>query len=159
MEDELPMTQHFPTFAYLAHRLRWRWRQLLGIGWGPKESMEGVRWTRSNKEAVLHLMAVAADQRIPLAPLLDAYALDAPHRDRQRIRRLAERVREGTPLAESLEQNPRLATESTILAVRAGTQSGALGPALRAAMVTARRTRTANSTRTSSAISSMWPSC
>lgn len=128
------MTQHFPTFAYFARRLWWRWRQLRGIGWGAKESTEGVRWTRSNKEAVLHLMAVAADQRIPLAPLLDAYALDAPARDRQRIRRLAERVREGTPLAESLEQNPRLATESTILAVRAGTQSGALGPALRAAM-------------------------
>ncbi len=124
---------YFPTFARLGRRLCPPWWRRSGAGFQAGDGGSEGNWVRGDKEAVLRLMGVAARHRIPLAPILDSFARDVRRRDQPRIQRLAAELASGTPLAEALEQNPRLATDSTLLAIRTGMQTGTLGRTLQAA--------------------------
>jgi len=91
---------------------------------------------RSRQRALLRLLAAATEKQIPLVPMLDAFADDAVGSWRNDVHRLAGLLRSGLPLAEALDQVPQLLPPDVMLAVRLGMESGAPGPALRAAVRT-----------------------
>ena len=133
-EHEQPMKQFFPTYIRLAGWLRHGPQRRRESGSMPPPTPLAYRWTSRDRRAILRLMTVAADNRLPLAPLLDAFAWDANSGDGNRIHGLATLIEQGTSLADALEQKPCLASDNTLLAVRTGAHTGTLGAALRAAL-------------------------
>lgn len=122
----------FPTFARWFRRLggpprlQWEpWRSWRMNSWLPRDDEAGQQW------AFLRLLAVAADQKLPWAPLVASWADDHSGRRRRRLFRLARRLEEATPLADALEQTPGALSADATLAVRFGMQSGMLAETLR----------------------------
>ncbi|MGN6545781.1 MAG: type II secretion system F family protein, partial [Aureliella sp.] len=76
--------------------------------------------------SLLHILAVAHAQRLELAPLV--HNLAAEHRGgyRRNQRRFASRLASGVPLVAALEQTPGVLSDPMVLAIRFGSQSGAL---------------------------------
>jgi type II secretory pathway component PulF len=74
---------------------------------------------------------VAAEERLALPPLLDAWAADERGVQRGRVRRLARLLDQGVPLAEAVEQVPGALRDEDVLAIRFGAQSGSLASAVR----------------------------
>ncbi len=87
--------------------------------------------TRTQSEALLRIIALAVEQRLPLAPLLQAFAKDQSGVQRRRVQRLAELLEEGCSLPQALEQVSRVLPEDDVLAIRFGSQSGTLSLSLR----------------------------
>jgi type II secretory pathway component PulF len=107
------MDDAFPTF-----------RRLAGFLW--------MSWTSSaERQALLRLMAVAAEENLPLAPLLEAWASDERGAQRQRLRSLVELLKNGTPLPDAVEAVPGILRDEDVLAIRFGVQSGALASTIR----------------------------
>lgn len=88
------------------------------------------RTTWAQRRALLRLILVAAEQNIPLAPLVEAWAADESGRQRHRLVRLAGLIHTGTPLPDALEQVRDVLTDEDILIVRFGTQSGTLAASI-----------------------------
>ncbi|WP_197527474.1 type II secretion system F family protein [Pirellulimonas nuda] len=80
------------------------------------------------------MLAVAAEERIGLVPLLAAAVLDERGVQRQRLRRVVAALEEGGTLPDALEQSPGVLTDEQLLSVRLGAQSGMLAAALRDAI-------------------------
>jgi type IV pilus assembly protein PilC len=76
-------------------------------------------------------MLVATERKLPLAPLVEAWAADENGRQQQRLYRLAELLQAETPLPDALEQVRDVLADEEILAVRFGAQSGTLAASLR----------------------------
>lgn len=118
---------NFPTFAkWLKHfrispRRNWRMTSYM-----PRDSTAG------QQAAFLRMLAVGAEQRLPWAPLVANWANDHSGRRRRMLFRLARRLKEGTPLADALEQTPGALSLEGTLAVRFGAQSGTLAATLNA---------------------------
>ena len=91
---------------------------------------------RSRQRALLRLLAAATEKEIPLVPMLDAFADDAAGSWRNDLYQLAGLLRSGLPLAEALDEVPRLLPPDVMLAVRLGAESGSPAAALRAAVRT-----------------------
>lgn len=89
------------------------------------------RWQRT---ALLRLIAVAVEQRLPLAPLLAAWADDERGIQRTRVRRVASLIDGGASLPDALEAVPGVLRDDDVLAVRFGAQSGTLAASIRAAL-------------------------
>ena len=79
-----------------------------------------------HQQALLRLLAVAHREQLETAPLVHCLADEHRGRYRWRLRRLAKHLDAGTPLVEALEQTPDALDDDTVLALRFGSQSGAL---------------------------------
>ena len=109
----------FPTFRRL---LKTRRRSL---------SFGAPFTSRAQSQALLRIIALAVEQRLPLAPLLHAFAKDQRGVQRKRVQRLANLLDSGCSLPQALEQVSRVLPEDDVLAIRFGTQSGTLSLSLR----------------------------
>jgi type II secretory pathway component PulF len=89
------------------------------------------RATLPQRLALLRLIAVATEERLALAPLLEAWAADQSGAQRDRVFRLAHFLKSGTPLPDAVEQVPRLLRDEDVLAIRFGAQSGILAASVR----------------------------
>lgn len=92
------------------------WRALFG----PR------RTTPAQRRAVLRLVAVAVEQRVELAPLLEAWAREEWGGQPRRLRRLAATLRQGVPLPDAVERHPGVLGDEDTLLVRFGAESGTL---------------------------------
>ena len=81
--------------------------------------------------ALLRIIGVALEQRLPLAMTLRAFAEDCPRPVARRVQRLCQLLDEGTDLASAAEQVPELLPADSLLAIRFGAQSGILPAVLR----------------------------
>jgi MSHA biogenesis protein MshG len=89
------------------------------------------RTTAPQQQSLLRLLAVAVEENLPFAPLIEAWAADEYGIQCQRLLRLAKLLRKGTPLPDAVEQVPGVVSEEDVLAIRFGTQSGTLVASLR----------------------------
>jgi MSHA biogenesis protein MshG len=92
------------------------------------------RTTKWQRMALLRLIAAAVEERLPLAPLLAAWADDERGIQRQRVRRVANLIDGGASLADALEAVPGVLRDEDVLAIRFGSQSGTLAASIRAAV-------------------------
>ncbi len=113
------MDTWFPTFRRLFQR-----RISLPFGW-PWYS------TRSQRRGLLRIIAVAIEERIPLAPLLSVWREDERGVHRSRLTRLVALLNQGIPLADAVEQIPGMLHDEDILAIRFDAQSGTATQAVR----------------------------
>ena len=109
----------FPTFRRLMSR-----RQRLPAFGAPFT-------THAQSESLLRMIALAIEQRLPLAPLLQAFAEDQGGVQRLRVQRLAGLLEEGSSLPAALEQVAHVLPAESVLAIRFGTQAGTLPVTLR----------------------------
>jgi type II secretory pathway component PulF len=120
------MQLQFPTFRRL-------WTYIWGTdrpfsGWWPRFT------TLAQRQSLLRLIAVAAEEKLPLCPLIDAWAADERGAQKGRLRRLAALLKAGTPLPDAVEQVPGILRDEDVLAIRFGAQSGTLATAIREAL-------------------------
>jgi type II secretory pathway component PulF len=113
------MNQWFPTFR------RWLWLPV------PLPGFWRRRATWGQQKSLLRLILVAIEENLPLSPLVAAWANDEWYPQRQRLCRLADLLRAGTPLADAVEEVRGVLGDEDILAIRFGVQSGTLAAALR----------------------------
>jgi type II secretory pathway component PulF len=104
----------FPTF-----------RRMTGID-PPFPAFWRWRTTRGQQQSLLRLIAVAMEQNLPLAPLIEAWAADESGVQRNRLRRLARLLCEGMSLPGAVEEVKGVLNDEQKLAIRFGTQSGTL---------------------------------
>jgi len=107
------VSAHFPTFR--------RWLQDQSFASSISLSQHGL----------LDIIASASQHRKRLAPLLTAFARDNRGPRRRQLLQLADHLEAGLSLADGLERIPDLLPESTILALRLGTDCGMLPYVLR----------------------------
>ncbi len=123
------MKSYFPTF-----------RRLFGLD--PPLSSGGLRqfsfasfWpqytTAAQRRGVLRLIAVAAEENVPLAPLLSAWADSERGVQVHRLRLLVRLMNKGLPLPDAIEQVRGVLSDDQVLAVRIGSQAGTLASTLR----------------------------
>jgi protein transport protein HofC len=113
------MKSQFPTFRRLANvelptPVLWRGRA-----------------TTAQRQALLRLMAVAAEENLPLAPLLESWSENEWPAQKRRMRRLADLLIRETALPDALEQVAGALSDDELLAVRFGVQSGTLAASVR----------------------------
>lgn len=114
------MDSLFPTFkALFGHRLP-RLATWLATPWWPADTLA------AKQRSLLRLLAVAAEERLDAADLVNCLTEEQRFFYRQRLRRLARRLASGLPLADALEQTPGALSDQQALAVRFGEQSGLL---------------------------------
>lgn len=93
-----------------------------------------ARWRVGQQDSLLSMLAIAADHGMPLATTARAFADQFGRRYRRRVLQLADRLDRGENLADALDRVHRLASPDARLLVRAGLESGRLGPTLRLAV-------------------------
>ena len=96
----------------------------LSTPWWPADPLH------SKQQGLLRVLETGFDERLELAPLVRSTADEHRGRYRRRLKRLAKRLQEGTPLPDALEQTPGVLSEDHILAIRLAAQSGTLGETL-----------------------------
>jgi protein transport protein HofC len=89
--------------------------------------------TATKQESLLHILAIAAERGMPLAPAIAAFADQFGGLQHRRIMNLAARVNWGTKLPEALESARRLVTRDATLLAWVGDAAGLLPKALRIA--------------------------
>lgn len=87
--------------------------------------------TRAQQRALLRLIATAAEQRLPLVPLLEAHERDERGIQKYRLRLLLRALKNQTPLVDAVEQIVGILDDEDVLAIRFGYQSGAVAAAIR----------------------------
>jgi type IV pilus assembly protein PilC len=103
------------------------------IPWQPEfAAWWPMHTTSAQRQSLLRLIAVAAEEHLPLSPLIAAWAEDERGVQRRRLRRLARLLKSGTPLPEAVEQVPGVLRDEDLLAIRFGAQSGTLTASVRA---------------------------
>lgn len=117
------MGSWFPTFRNLAKKLANTRLPLPALRVRPA--------TVSQRQALLRLMAVATEENLALAPLLERWSFDERRTQRLRIRRLAEILGTGVPLATAVEQVPGVLRDDDLLAIRFDAQLGTKTTAIR----------------------------
>jgi type II secretory pathway component PulF len=90
-----------------------------------------ARLRASRQEALLSLLAIAAERGVPLAPAIAAFADQFRGRAQRRILDVAAQLQAGEPLPEALEWPFRAASRDALLMVRIGEATGRLAAALR----------------------------
>jgi len=99
-----------------------------------------ARRRATRQDALLWIMAIAAEHGMPLVPAVLAFADQCRGRARDRTVNLASQLEGGTPLPEALESQPKLASRDAVLLAWVGEATGRLPQALRVA-ATARSAR------------------
>jgi type II secretory pathway component PulF len=109
----------FPSFQnWFSHRsIRWR-----ASTWWPSDSLGSMQ------HSLLQILSVAHRDRLDVTPLVANLAEEHRGRYRRRLRRLALRLADGTPLVDALEQTPDVLKDEDVLAIRFASQIGTLGP-------------------------------
>lgn len=90
-----------------------------------------ARRRTSQQDSLLWMLAIAADHGMPLATTARAFAGQFGASYRRRVLRFADRLDRGESLPDALDGDRRLLSADSRLLVRAGHESGRLGPALR----------------------------
>jgi type II secretory pathway component PulF len=116
------MESHFPTFRRL-----FNWSNQSFYLWP-------LHTTAAQRQSLLRLIAVATEENLPLAPLIETWALDERGVQKERLRRLARLLNSGTPLTDAVEQVRGVLRDEDVLAIRFGAQSGTLSATIRAAL-------------------------
>ena len=88
--------------------------------WWPGESLDSMQYS------LLSLLAVAHTERLNPKPLVAALASEHRGRYRRRLRLLARRLDDKTTIVPALEKTPDALSESVVLSLRFGSQSGTL---------------------------------
>ena len=93
----------------------------------------GVAATTRQAEVgrLLWSLAIAVEHQFNLADEVEALAYASGITRRNRLLILADRLRDGSPLSEALQADPRLLPSSVVTAIRIGEQTGRLGTVLR----------------------------
>ena len=118
--------------AALGHGACWssssssRWESMVILAWG----------STTKQDALLHILAIAAERGMPLAPAVAAFADQYRGLEHRRIMNLAARLNWGAPLPEALEGVARLVTRDATLLAWVGQAAGLLPKALRIAAET-----------------------
>tara|TARA_Y100000588_G_scaffold377995_1_gene457851 strand:- start:3096 stop:4661 length:1566 start_codon:yes stop_codon:yes gene_type:complete len=114
----------------------------------PFALMEGPASSRRSKQChLLWLLAIAVKQAQPLPPLLESYADSLggatsfspwrfigflrASRFQTHVHNMADRLRDGVPLPDAVEDNPGLLPRSSVTAIRVGYDSGCLPESLK----------------------------
>ena len=93
--------------------------RLLNIILNLKQIRTRPYWTtREQQKSLAMLIAVAAEQQVPLQPLLTAWADDEQGVQQNRVRRLGRLLDEGAPLVDAVARIPGILGDQEILAVR-----------------------------------------
>ena len=80
------------------------------------------------------MIAVGIEEKLPLVPLLEAWAEDERGTQQRRVYRLIRLLNAGTSLADAVEQVPGILRDEDILAIRFDAQSGTSATAIREAL-------------------------
>lgn len=88
------------------------------------------RTTATQQLTLLRLIALAAEEQLPLAPLLAAWSQDERGVQRRRVRRISQLLDAGAPLPAAVEEVSGALRDADILAIRFGAQSGTLRASL-----------------------------
>jgi type II secretory pathway component PulF len=107
------MKNHTPTFRRWLKAI-WPWRT-----------------TSAQRQSLLRLIAVAAEENLALSPLLEAWAEDERGVQRRRLRSLVQLLKGGTSLPDAVEAVPGVLRDEDLLAIRFGAQSGTLAATVR----------------------------
>lgn len=103
----------------MSFRLSWDyWR--ISLYW-PRDSRSSMQ------RSLLRILAIAHHERLQPATLVANLAQEHVGSNRRVLKRLARRLNDGLPLVAAIEQTPDALSESQVLAIRFGTQSGTLG--------------------------------
>jgi len=94
------------------------------------------RASSSRRGALLWVLVIAIERRLPLVPVLEAFAKDSRGIWSTYALQLAAALRSGASLPDALAAIPGAVPNSAVLAARVGAESGTLGPALRIAAET-----------------------
>jgi type II secretory pathway component PulF len=126
------MNDFFPTFRRLAQG------RTTPRGQSPRPRLFSRWWpwctNDVQRRSLLRLIGVAVEERLPLAPLLEAWAADERGVHQRRVERLASLLREGSSLPDAVEGVAGVLRDSDVLAIRFGVQSGTLSASLRQAL-------------------------
>jgi type II secretory pathway component PulF len=96
--------------------------------------IEGTRKYRATRQyGLLWLLTVSAERFMPLAPAIEAFAMERGGAFSRRAKQLAKMLHDGVPLPDALDQCPGLLPPYAVPMVRVGFQTGTLAPALRQA--------------------------
>jgi protein transport protein HofC len=90
-----------------------------------------ARLRASRQEALLSLLAIAADRGMPLAPAISAFADQFRGRSQRRILDVVASLNAGLPLSEALNEPRRVLSRDALLMVQVGHETGLLGTAMR----------------------------
>jgi type II secretory pathway component PulF len=99
-----------------------------------------ARRRATNQDALLDILAIAAERGVPLGPAVEAFAESSGGRFRRWADTLAGLLNSGVPLADALNVVPRILPPDARLLIRVGGDAGLLPGALREASA-ARRSR------------------
>lgn len=88
--------------------------------WWPSDSHNALQGS------LLRLLSVAHSERLEVMPLIANLAAEHRGGYRRRLHRLANRLADGTPLVDALEQTPDVLRDETVLAIRFASQTGTL---------------------------------
>jgi hypothetical protein len=88
--------------------------------------------TAAQSRALLRLIAVGIEEKLPLAPLVDAWAMDERGVQRAKLQYLARLLGGGMALDAAIEEAPGVLRPRDLLAVRFDMQSGTRTAAMRA---------------------------
>lgn len=110
------MQSWFPTFGKLSAAVRALWPWYTTVG---------------QRQALLRLIAVALEEKLPLAPLIANWALDERGLQRHRLHRLAGLLQSGMPLPDAVEGVAGVLSDEDLLAIRFDAQLGTRTKAVR----------------------------
>jgi type II secretory pathway component PulF len=88
------------------------------------------RTTATQQLTLLRVIAITAEEQLPLAPLLAAWSEDERGVQRRRVRRIAQLMDAGAPLPAAVEEVSGALRDADVLAIRFGVQSGTLRASL-----------------------------
>lgn len=88
--------------------------------------------TAAQSQALLRLIAVGIEEKLPLAPLIEAWSMDERGVQRGKLLRLATLLGSGMPLDDAIEEVPGVMRDEELLAIRFDAQSGTRTAAMRA---------------------------
>ncbi len=113
------MESSFPTFR------RWADREI------PLPAIWPRAASRAQRNALLRLIAVATEENLTLAPLLEKWAEDERGLQRTRLRRLGGLLKSGRALPDAIEEVGGILAEEDLLAIRFDSQMGTRTAAIR----------------------------
>ncbi len=88
--------------------------------WWPADSLD------ARQQSLAQVLRGAVAGQIAVAPIVAGLAAEHRWATRRRLNRLADRLRQGIPLADALEQTPGVLPDEGVLAIRFGSQLGIL---------------------------------
>lgn len=111
----------------------------LGIAFLPMAAIVGgvvllIKRRSTYQEALLRIMAIAAERGMPLAPGVEAFSALCGGGYRRRVRALAYMLEGGAPLPHALANIPGILPRDAVVLACVGWRDGALGQALREAV-------------------------